>query len=195
MIFTGTCTLDENRIEDIARQVATLKERGVGVVLVVSGAVACGCAYIDISRDQTVSRQAAAGLGQVILNTVFQREFGRYQVLLAQVLLTKHDLSSALRRGQIAEVLAMHLKRGVIPFVNENDVVELNSFSGNDFLAKEVASMTHATKLVILSTMKGSPLGVGGGEAKQKAVEHARKLGIQTIIVDGTEKDILLKTI
>lgn len=195
MIFTRRCTLDENRIEDIARQVVALKKKGTGIVLVVSGAVACGCAHIDISRNRIVSRQAAAGLGQVILNTVFQRVFARYHVLLAQVLLTKHDLSSVPRKKQIAEVLAMHVAGGVIPFINENDVVELNSFSGNDFLAKEIASMTHAAKLVILSTMKGSPLGVGGGEAKHRAVENARKLGIPTIIADGTEKDILLKTI
>jgi hypothetical protein len=62
-------------------------------------------------------------------------------------------------------------------------------------LGAEITSLLNAKKFIMLSTMKGSEYGVGGGEAKQEVIELLKRKNIETEIVDGKLKNILLKTI
>ena len=61
----------------IADQILSLKEKGIGVVLVVSGAVACGANYIHFSSEDKQLKMAAAGIGQAYLNSIFQQIFSK----------------------------------------------------------------------------------------------------------------------
>lgn len=189
-MLTNRNKLDEYRVNHIASQIASLKEAGFDLVLVISGAVGLGSNYIDIDNQDSIKRRAAAGIGQVILTSYFNSSFRNKNLQIAQVLLTKNDLKS-----NISGVLKTYLDSGFIPLINENDVADLNSFYGNDFLGEEITSLLKADKFIMLSTMKGSRYGVGGSEAKQTVIKHLKQKNIATEIVDGKLKNILIKTI
>ena len=191
VLLTERNKLDEYRVGHIARQVASLKEAGFNLVLVISGAVGLGSNFIDIKNKDLIKKRAAAGIGQAILTSYFNMIFKDKNLQVAQVLLTKKDLNSK----DITNILKCYLHAGFIPLINENDVIDLNSFSGNDFLGAEITSLLNAKKFIMLSTMKGSEYGVGGGEAKQEVIELLKRKNIETEIVDGKLKNILLKTI
>lgn len=187
--FTDRGVIDEYRIVHLANQIGQL-HRDFGVVLVVSGAVACGRRVIDVNDNFT--RQAAAGIGQAILTSTLTRIFENQHLISAQVLVKNNNLEM-----EMAELIRFYIDHGIVSIINENDVVSKTSdfVDGNDFLAVAVAKCIGSQKLVILSTMQGSKFGVGGGEAKLKAVAQAQSVGIETVILDGKVKDVLLKAL
>ena len=187
VLLTQRNKLDEFRIAHIADQILSLKEKEVGVVLVVSGAVACGANYIQFSSQDKKLKMAAAGIGQAYLNSIFQQIFSRKGLRIAQILLTKDLLDSRCKKKEINDLIHYYLQTGVVPIINENDVIDLNSFGGNDFLAANMAKLLKVDQLLILSTMAGSNFGVGGGEAKFKLSPCSRK-NIQASIVNGKTK-------
>lgn len=189
VLLTRRNKLDEFRIAHIADQITSLREAGIGVVLIISGAVACGSKYIHLT--DTISRKAAAGIGQVIVTSTFSSIFNQKGYQIAQILLTKNELVSA----RLPEVINTYLSNGFIPVLNENDVVDLNSFGGNDFLGAEIASKLQSNRLIILSTMEGSIYGIGGERTKQEVITQLRKQNIKTKIVDGKVRNVLIKTI
>lgn len=195
VLLTQRNKLDEFRVAHIADQVLSLREQGIGVMLVVSGAVACGANYVNFSSDDHELKMVAAGIGQAYIISVFQQIFSRKQLQIAQVLLTKDILSSNNKRSALNKLLQTYLKIGVVPIINENDVIDLNSFGGNDFLAADVSILLNVDKLLMLSTMAGSVYGVGGGEAKQQTLELLNKTNIQANIVDGKSQNIILQSI
>ena len=195
VLLTQRNKLDEFRVAHIADQVVSLREQGVGAVLVVSGAVACGASHINFSSEDNELKMVAAGIGQAYVISVFQQIFSRKHVQIAQVLLTKDLLYSDGKKKAINKLLQTYLKMGVVPVINENDVIDLNSFGGNDFLAADVSILLNADQLMMLSTMAGSEYGVGGGEAKEQALELLSKNNIQANIVDGKSKNIILQSI
>ncbi len=195
VLLTKRNKLDEFRIAHIADQIASLKKKGVGVVLVVSGAVACGAKYIQFSFHDKKLKMAAAGIGQAYLNSAFQKIFSRKGLRIAQILLTKDLLDSKRIKEGVNDLIQYYLQIGVVPVINENDVIDLNSFGGNDFLGARVAALIEAESLLILSTMTGSKFGIGGGETKLQAMAMLNQENIQASIVDGKNINILLKTI
>ena len=195
VLLTQRNKLDEFRIAHIADQILSLKEKEVGVVLVVSGAVACGANYIQFSSQDKKLKMAAAGIGQAYLNSIFQQIFSRKGLRIAQILLTKDLLDSRCKKKEINDLIHYYLQTGVVPIINENDVIDLNSFGGNDFLAANMAKLLKVDQLLILSTMAGSNFGVGGGEAKLQVVAMLKEENIQASIVNGKTKNILLETL
>ncbi len=191
VLLTERNKLDEYRVGHIASQIASLKEAGFDLVLIISGAVGIGSNYIDIDNQDLIKKRAAAGIGQAVLTSYFNMIFKDKNLQVAQVLLTRKDLNSK----DITGILKYYLHAGFIPLINENDVIDLNSFSGNDFLGAEITSLLNAKKFIMLSTMKGSEYGVGGGVAKQEVIELLKRRNIETEIVNGKLKNILLKTI
>ncbi|MDK1019797.1 MAG: hypothetical protein QGD89_10400 [Actinomycetota bacterium] len=87
-IVAPTGRLDPLVIERIAQDVTALRDKGLEVVLVVSGAVAAG--YLGMGRDRpptsVVERQAAAAVGQYQLMTMFASEFEKCDTVVAQLL-------------------------------------------------------------------------------------------------------------
>ncbi len=195
VLFTQRGKLDEFRITSLARQIALLSKSGAGIVLVVSGAVACGVKSVVASGDTHFVKTLAAGVGQAVLTSAFERIFSACGICIAQLLVTKKDLTKSKEMKKLATTIEAYVRINVVPMINENDVIALNDFSGNDFLAVEIAHVLAASQLVILSTMKGSKFGVGGGVAKRAALQMAQKKGIESLIVDGKSKDILLQVI
>jgi len=188
VILTGRNKLDEFRIAHIADQVASLRKGGVGVVLVISGAVAFGANYIDLSEADTRLKKVAAGIGQTYLISIVRKFFSAKKLTVAQVLLTKGCFYSKENQKSIKETLEYYLEIGIIPVINENDVVDLNSFGGNDCLVSEIATMLGLEQVIILSQMSASLHGVGGGKIKQQVITDLNNKGIRASILNGKEK-------
>lgn len=192
IIMTEQNKLDESRIDKIAKQISALQKEGRGIVLVISGAVAYGSNFIDLSANQSQLRQAAAGIGQIYITSTFNNIFAKNKLQLAQILLTKDSLREKTQETKIKNLIEFYINAGFITFINENDVLDLNSFGGNDLLATEVTSLLQAKKLLILSTMKGSTHGVGGGQTKREALDILSRKHIEASILNGKANDILL---
>lgn len=185
VLFTNRERLDEFRVSHLLDQMRILQERGYFVIFVISGAVAMGS-----TRVTHANRQVRASVGQALLIARLVALFSQKKLTIAQILLTRKDMK--IHSEQLVHTLFEMMKEGIVPILNENDVIELNSFGGNDLLASRLAGIMRA-QLVILSTRAGSQFGVGGGATKLEAVERLKKAGIPASIKNGKEHNCLLK--
>lgn len=193
-LLTHRQMIDEHRVAHLANQVENLQLAGYGVVLVVSGAVACGAKNLK-SELNNETRQFSAGTGQMNLTAKFYQGFIARKIVLAQMLLTKDIFQSDENKSRILNCLKFYISNDIVPFVNENDVISLNSFGGNDFLATELAILLEAKQMIMLSSMKKSRFGVGGGESKEVASLILKGKNISLQIVDGKRKNILVDSL
>ena len=150
---------DHDRIQHIVDQIVTLKNKGIDVVVVSSGAVAAGRSMIRISekQDAVAARQLLASIGQIKLINTYLSLFEEQKMLCSQVLVTKEDFRDRKHYLNIKNCLSILLKHKVIQVLNENDVVSVTElmFTDNDELAGLVASMLEADALIILSNVDG----------------------------------------
>lgn len=151
--------LDTRRVSHIAADISELNEMGYEVVIVSSGAVAAGMKKLGLKRkpDAIKLKQAAAAVGQSSLMWAYEKSFSDFGKKVAQVLLTREDLSDRKRYINSKNTLLTLLSYGIIPVVNENDTVATDEirFGDNDTLASLVALLVEAEKLVILSDVDG----------------------------------------
>ena len=142
----------------VDRMVA-LRERGIEVVVVSSGAVAEGMTRLgwSVRPDSVHELQAAAAVGQMGLVQAWESRFQQHQLHTAQVLLTHDDLSDRKRYLNARSTLLTLLGFGVVPVVNENDTVITDEirFGDNDTLAALVANLVEADRLLILTDQEG----------------------------------------
>jgi glutamate 5-kinase len=150
---------DQPRISHLVDQIAAIKKQGKEVILVSSGAVASGRSLISIDEkvNSVAARQLLASIGQVKLINTYAHLFEQYQMLCSQVLVTKEDFRDRMHYLNMKNCLEILLQHGVIPVVNENDVVSVTElmFTDNDELAGLIASMLNAQALIILSNVDG----------------------------------------
>lgn len=140
-------------------RMADLRQRGIEVVVVSSGAVAEGMTRLRWkSRPESVHElQAAAAVGQMGLVQAWETCFQNHGMHTAQILLTHDDLSDRKRYLNARSTLMTLLQLGVIPVINENDSVVTDEirFGDNDTLAALVANLAVAERLVILTDQDG----------------------------------------
>lgn len=151
--------LDYAAISQWVEQMAALRERGIELVLVSSGAVAAGMTRLGWrTRPVEIHKlQAAAAVGQMGLIQNYEVEFSRFGQHTAQVLLDHDDLSSRQRYLNARATLQTLLELGVVPVVNENDTVVTDEirFGDNDTLGALVANLIDADLLVIMTDQLG----------------------------------------
>ena len=156
---TGRLNLD--RLHHLADEIAHLRQQGVQVVLVSSGAVGAGMGSLGLpSRPADVATlQAVAAVGQSKLMHHYDFAFQSHNLKTAQVLLTAEDLTDRSRYLNVRNTLLRLLELGTIPIVNENDTVAIDElvtrFGDNDRLAALVTNLLRAPVLVILSDVEG----------------------------------------
>lgn len=151
--------LNLGRIEKLVRQISDLANQGKEMILVSSGAVGAGLAPLGFKerpRD-IVLRQASAAVGQGILLHMYERMFREYGHTVGQVLLTRQDSTSRHSYLNLRNTLHALLRLGVIPIINENDVVAIEEFKigDNDTLSANVSGIVEADLLIILSDIDG----------------------------------------
>ena len=159
-ILTGpNKQIDPNQIEQLVGQVAAQQKDGREVIVVSSGAVGAGMGVLNINKRPTdlSDLQACAAVGQSALMATYSKLFSKYNLKVAQVLLTHDDLEDKERHLNARNTLVSLLEKGVIPIVNENDAVSYTElkFGDNDWLASLVACLLPADLLVILTTVDG----------------------------------------
>ncbi len=144
----------------VCEQAAALHRAGRDVVIVSSGAIACGMGVMRFGeRPRAIDElQAASAVGQGKLYAAWEALLRGHGIASAQVLLTFHDLSGERRhylnaRQTLRKLLDWH----VVPVVNENDTTATDeiTFGDNDFLAAQVAILTGAELLVLLTSTDG----------------------------------------
>lgn len=147
--------LDLARLERLVDALARARERGQDVVLVSSGAMACGMGPLGMRhrpRD-LAGKQAAASVGQSLLVGHYSSLFARYGLTVGQVLLTVEDVARQDHYRNALRTFTRLSELGVVPIVNENDTVATHEikFGDNDRLAALVAHLVGAEALVLLS--------------------------------------------
>jgi glutamate 5-kinase len=150
--------LDEERMAHLVDQIVQLKNKGIKVLLVSSGAVASGRKMIDCHiQDPIAKRQLWASVGQVKLIQLYSKFFADQNVLCSQVLVTKEDFRDRHHFLNIRTCLETLLEHDIVPVINENDVVSVTElmFTDNDELAGLIASMMDADEMIILSNVDG----------------------------------------
>ena len=151
--------LDRAAIADWSRQIGGLRERGIEVLVVSSGAIAEGMKRLGWTRrPHAVNElQAAAAVGQMGLVQMWESCFAEVGLRTAQVLLTHDDLGHRRRYLNARTTLRSLLALGVVPVINENDtvVVEEIRFGDNDTLGALVTNLVEADALVILTDQRG----------------------------------------
>ena len=162
----GGPALDLDRMRDLARQIAALRTSGHEVLLVSSGAIAAGRERLplDRARRDIPAKQMLAAIGQHRLMQTWDALLSEHQIVVAQTLLTKADMSD--RQGYLnaRNTLIGLVEHHVLPIVNENDVVRVDEihvtsdnrlFGENDNLAAMVANLVDAQLLINLTNTGG----------------------------------------
>lgn len=151
--------LDRQAMAIWVQQMVALRQSGIDLVLVSSGAVAAGMSRLGWeSRPNAIHElQAAAAVGQMSLVKAWQTSFAEHNEHTAQILLTHDDLSDRKRYLNARSTLRTLLELGVVPVINENDTVATDEirFGDNDTLAALVANLVEADLLVILTDQQG----------------------------------------
>jgi glutamate 5-kinase len=166
VVKIGSSTLAEasgllNRaaIARLTDQVAALHAAGWDVVLVSSAAVAAGKSCLgDLRHRRDIpAKQMLAAIGQPRLMRAYDEAFARHGIIVAQALLTRHDLAE--RQGYLnaRSTLLGLLHYRVVPIINENDVVATHElrFGDNDNLSAVVANLVDADLLLLLTDIDG----------------------------------------
>lgn len=214
-------------IEDLAGQLAFLHSEGWEVLLVSSGAVAAGKSVagnaVASMRNPVTVKQVLAAAGQVRLMDTWQNAFRQHGLQTAQVLLSKADFQSRQHYLNTRACLEGVLEAGLVPVINENDVVAVTElmFTDNDELAGLLAGMVDAQLLALLSSVEGvldpasgavidqwddsrhtissivqsgtSQLGRGGMHSKLSVARRTASLGTDVVIAGGREARILCR--
>ncbi len=151
--------LDITNISQLVDQIAALKQRGINVVLVSSGAVGAGQELLPAAKDfdQVVRRQMLSAIGQVRLMELYRQLFANHGLLCGQVLATKGDFRDRRHYLNMRNCFEALLHDQIVPIVNENDVISVTElmFTDNDELASLVTGMIAADALFILSSVDG----------------------------------------
>lgn len=151
--------LDESMIARLSGEICQLRDAGIEVILVSSGAVAAGRNVLGLrERPKTIpQKQAAAAVGQPRIMRAYKKCFRKHNRVVAQILLTRDDLSNRRRYLNAHNTFDALLEYGVTPIVNENDTVVVDEirFGDNDNLSAMVASLMEADLLLILSDVDG----------------------------------------
>lgn len=154
-----TGKLNYHRIERLAMEIADLANQGKEMVLVSSGAVSAGMGPLGLSaRPKTIrEKQAVAAVGQGVLMHTYEKMFREYGQNVGQVLLTRMDAQDRKKFMNSRNTLLTMLQMGIIPIINENDVVAIDEFKigDNDTLSAMVSNFIEADLLIILSDVDG----------------------------------------
>jgi glutamate 5-kinase len=207
-----------------AREVAQLTAGGHSVCIVSSGAIALGAPRLGFARrPSSMGRlQAASAVGQAQLQQAWEVAFRRVGLQAAQILLSPADVADRQTYVNVCSTFDALFRLGAVPVVNENDATATDeiTFGDNDSLAAQVAVLTQARLLVLLTEVDGvysrapgtpgaellddgsltaaarvgraTGLGRGGMGSKIAAAQLAAGAGIPTVIASGQAASVLV---
>ncbi len=217
--------LDSQLISRLVKDILSVEKKGYKVVLVSSGAIACGLNKLSLVRkpQDTYSLMAISSLGQIILMDVFNEKFKKYKRMCAQILLTCDDFDERKRFINIKKTIDKLLSINIIPIINENDAVSFEEIrlGDNDCISARVADLVSAEHLIMLSDVEGLLKGreliaevnkidskvaslartedkthtSGGMQTKLEAARIATSSGIKTTIAYGRKEKVISRIV
>lgn len=153
-----TNQISRGKIEDIARQIAHLKN-DYEFVIVSSGAIVVAKQFVKLeSNGKEINvKQALASIGQPHLMRIFQENFRELGLLTSQCLLSYSDFEKKESKTNIKNTINVLVKNNYIPIINENDTVATDEikFGDNDKLSALTAALLKADLLVIATNTNG----------------------------------------
>ena len=166
VVKVGTSTLTHKtgktniaRMAKLVSVLADLHNMGHEIILVSSGAVSIGKGRLNIANkpDGTKELQALAAIGQGELMFMYDKLFGEYDVVVAQLLFTTDVLEREHDREHLLNTFNQLLDYGAIPIVNENDSISVDELlnGDNDCLSATVAALINADLLVMFTDTDG----------------------------------------
>ena len=166
VIKIGTSTLTHptghlniRRVEALCKVLSDIKNAGHELILVSSGAIGMGVGKLGLLERPTdvPTKQAAAAVGQCELMYFYDKIFGEYHHIVAQLLITGEDIANETRHNNFSNTLNRLLQLGALPIINENDTVGTKEIviGDNDTLAAIVAESVKADLLILLSDIDG----------------------------------------
>ena len=166
VIKVGTSTLTHQngninirRIENLCKVISDLKNAGLEVILVSSGAIAMGVGKLGLSQkpQDIPTKQACAAIGQCELMYIYDKLFQEYNHTVAQILMTGADFENEERYENFKNTLDRLLELGVLPIINENDTIATSEIKvgDNDTLSAITAVGANANLLILLSDIDG----------------------------------------
>lgn len=180
-------TLDVTRMSALVDQIAQLRQKGIEVILVSSGAVASGRSELKLSEhrlDTTSQRQLFSAVGQAKLINRYYELFRDHGIAVGQVLTMKENFGTRRHYLNQKNCMTVMLEHGVIPVVNENDTISVTElmFTDNDELSGLIASMMDADTLIILSNIDGIYNGSPAEPNSQVIREIGQKMDLTNYI-------------
>ena len=155
----ATGNLNIRRVEELCKVMSDIKNAGHEVILVSSGAIGMGVGKLGLLERPTdvPTKQAAAAVGQCELMYFYDKIFGEYHHIVAQLLITGEDIANETRHENFSNTLNRLLQLGALPIINENDTVGTKEIviGDNDTLAAIVAESVKADLLILLSDIDG----------------------------------------
>src|SRR5699024_2301392 len=119
--------IDHQKLKDHIQALVALRQANHEVILVSSGAVAAGFKKLGYpSRPVTIKgKQAAAAVGQSLLIQSYMENFSKFNIVPAQILLTRSDFSNRQRYQNAFSTITELLDRGLVSIINKKDSVEI----------------------------------------------------------------------
>jgi glutamate 5-kinase len=158
-ILTTKAGLNRRAINGLTIDICALREKGIEVILVSSGAIASGLKKVGLTRrpESISQQQAVAAIGQSSLMMAYEKAFGRHGQKVAQILITRDDLNHRGRYLNARNTVFTLLAWKIVPIINENDTVVVDEikFGDNDNLSAMVTNMTESQLLVNLTDIDG----------------------------------------
>ncbi|MFQ6879067.1 MAG: glutamate 5-kinase [Oscillospiraceae bacterium] len=155
----ATGNINYIKMERLVRELCNLRNQGIDVCLVSSGAIAVGKQSMGLAERprRLPEKQACASVGQARLMSIYQKFFAEYNQKVGQVLMTKETMIDNVSRKNAQNTINELMAMGVIPIVNENDTVSTYEirFGDNDTLSAIVSALTGADLLILLSDIDG----------------------------------------
>jgi glutamate 5-kinase len=151
--------VDTAAIARLCDEVVALREAGLQVIVVTSGAISSGWQAMGRGPrpSDLATLQAVAAVGQHRLMRVYADALGARGHLAGQVLLAPLDFVHRQQYLHARQTLTRLLELAVVPIVNENDATSDDEirFGDNDRLAALVAHLVSADMLVLLTDTPG----------------------------------------
>jgi len=183
LLTDGVGHLDLEMMTSLIDQVAQLHQQGLETILVSSGAIAAGRDKLGLAKERkdVPFRQVLAAVGQSRLMHTYERLFAKHDIVVAQALLTKQDMSDRAGYLNARNTLLALLDLRVVPIVNENDVVAIDEikeakFGDNDNLSAMVANLVDADLLILLSDVAGLYTADPHRDPQAKLIPEVKKI-------------------
>jgi glutamate 5-kinase len=172
--------INPRNLEALASEIAQLRQGGLKVVMVASGAVGAGMYRLKLRKrpSSIMEKQATAAVGQVYLMELVAKVFHRYGLDAGQVLLSRQDLESGPRYFNARNTLETLMDMGAVPVINENDTVAVDElkFGDNDRLAALACNLVKGDLLVILTDVDGLHTGDPRKDPKARRIPLVQKI-------------------